>query len=303
MTFRVGSLFSGIGGLDLALEAFGGEVVWQCDSDSFCRGVLAKHWPGVRCYEDVREIDGTAAQVDVICGGFPCQPVSVAGRRKGKSDARWLWPEFARIVSVLRPHAVFIENVPGLRSLGLRDVLADLAGLGFDAEWGCVTAAEVGAPHIRRRIFVLAYADREFRGLQPWWFGGKTGADSSIAGNDGASRPLADAKGDGRKSRRTGDTTKGTRGRQHHRSVVGSNVPDAERNGLQGAEHAIAGQGTAAMRRRLADSSWWATESGLGYVADGVPGRVAQLRALGNAVVPQQAALAWETLTARARDA
>jgi DNA (cytosine-5)-methyltransferase 1 len=288
---KVGSLFSGIGGLDLALEAFGGEVVWQCDSDPFCRAVLAKHWPGVRCYEDVRDIDATAVPVDVICGGFPCQPVSVAGRRKGKNDARWLWPEFARIVSVLRPHAVFIENVPGLRTLGLRDVLADLAGLGFDAEWGCFTAAEVGAPHIRRRLFVLAYANGELRGLQPGRFSGKTGADSSVTGDDGAPRDVADAKGDGRRSWRARRPAPG--GSREPEQTL-QNLADADGHREQQPKGRVIAE-----RGWVSNGGWWSVEPDVDRVAARIPGGVDRLRALGNAVVPQQAALAWETLTAR----
>jgi DNA (cytosine-5)-methyltransferase 1 len=156
----IGSLFSGIGGLELGLESLGlGPVVWQCDSDPAARAVLAAHWQRVRRYEDVREIDERAERVEVICGGFPCQPHSFAGARRGTDDARWLWPEFARIIGCIRPRLVFIENVPGLRSSGLRNVLADLTALGFNAEWGTYGACEVGLPHSRQRLFVLAYAD------------------------------------------------------------------------------------------------------------------------------------------------
>ena len=155
----IGSLFSGIGGLELGLEACGlGPVIWQCDSDPAARAVLEAHWPGVRRYNDVREIDGRAERPDLICGGFPCQPVSLAGKRKAQKDTRWLWPFFAAVVDRLRPRVVFIENVPGLRTAGLRDVLGDLAHLGFDAEWGYFSACETGAPHTRLRLFILAHA-------------------------------------------------------------------------------------------------------------------------------------------------
>jgi site-specific DNA-cytosine methylase len=153
-----GSLFSGVGGLDLALESCGlGPVRWQCDSDPAARAVLARRWPGVRIYDDVRHIDESAGRVEIICGGFPCQPTSFAGARKAQRDTRWLWPFFAAVVARLRPRVVFIENVPGLQSAGLRDVLADLAGLGFDAEWDRFWAADVGAPHLRERLFILAH--------------------------------------------------------------------------------------------------------------------------------------------------
>jgi len=157
---KIGSLFSGIGGLEMGLEACGlGPVAWQCDIDPESRAALAEHWPNAKRYDDVRAIDEKAERVDIICGGFPCQPISLAGKQKGKADTRWLWPFFADIIRRLRPSAVFVENVPALRTSGLRDVLADLARLGFDARWDCFSSCEVGAAHSRRRLFLLAHAD------------------------------------------------------------------------------------------------------------------------------------------------
>src|SRR5437868_15209237 len=111
---------------------------------------------------DVRDLTGTELQpVDLIAGGFPCQPVSLAGRRRGSADERWLWPEFARLIRVLRPRYVLVENVPGLLvGGGMAEVLGDLAALGFDAEWDCISAAHVGAPHLRYRVFIVAHAAR-----------------------------------------------------------------------------------------------------------------------------------------------
>jgi DNA (cytosine-5)-methyltransferase 1 len=158
----VGSLFSGIGGFDLGLERAGHEIVWQCENDPYCRKVLAKHWPDVPCYEDVHDVGAhNLAEVDVICGGFPCQPVSVAGKQLAQDDERWLWPQYARILRELRPKHCLVENVPGLLVRGMGDVLGDLAVLGYDAEWGCVSAASVGAPHLRKRIFIVAHRERE----------------------------------------------------------------------------------------------------------------------------------------------
>ena len=155
----MGSLFSGVGGFDLGLERAGMEVVWQVEWDAYCQKVLAKHWPNVPCYEDVHDVGAhNLAEVDVICGGFPCQPVSQAGKQLAQDDERWLWPEFARIIRELRPRYALVENVPGLLVRGLGDVLGDLAELGYDAEWGIVSAASVGAPHLRKRIFIVADA-------------------------------------------------------------------------------------------------------------------------------------------------
>lgn len=157
---KVGSLFSGIGGIDLGLERAGMTIAWQVEIDPFCRQVLEKHWPNVPKYGDIRELRGDELEpVDLICGGFPCQPVSVAGKRRGQEDERWLWPEFARILRILRPKYVLVENVPGLLVRGMGDVLGDLAALGYDAEWDCIPAAAFGAPHLRYRVFIVAYTN------------------------------------------------------------------------------------------------------------------------------------------------
>jgi len=161
MTF--GSLFSGIGGLDLGLERAGMECRWQVEISEFCRRVLAKHWPGVKRYGDIRELSGGELEpVDLIAGGFPCQDVSHAGPRVGIDGPRsGLWSEMARLVRELRPHYVLVENVPGLADRGLGRVLGDLAGLGFDAEWKVLPACAFGAPHPRERMFILAYPEGE----------------------------------------------------------------------------------------------------------------------------------------------
>jgi DNA (cytosine-5)-methyltransferase 1 len=156
----VGSLFSGIGGLDLGLERAGFEVKWQIENNPYCQRVLAKHWPDVKRYGDITTVTGyELAPVDMICGGFPCQPVSQAGHMKGTDDDRWLWPEFRRIVGVLRPRLIFVENVPGLLTVNnghaFGDILGDLAQLRFNAEWQMLRASDLGAPHIRERIFII----------------------------------------------------------------------------------------------------------------------------------------------------
>lgn len=152
---KIGSLFSGIGGLELGLERAGlGPVTWQVEVDPFCQSVLERHWPDSQRWNDVRTFQPTP--VDLVCGGFPCQPHSVAGARRAQGDERWLWPEFARIATSANAKVIVIENVPGLLSSGLRDVLSDLARLGFDACWHRFAAADLGAPHIRERIYVVA---------------------------------------------------------------------------------------------------------------------------------------------------
>ena len=164
---RVLSLFSGIGGLDLGLERAGMEVVAQCEVDPYCCRILAKHWPHVPNFGDVTTIDwSTVPDVDLICGGYPCQPFSYAGVRRGGSDPRHLWPHFRDAIRDLRPEWALLENVPGHLSMGFDDVLADLAALGFDAEWSIVSACAMGAPHTRERLFVLAHSESNARSGQ-----------------------------------------------------------------------------------------------------------------------------------------
>lgn len=166
-----GSLFSGIGGLDLGLERAGMRCLWQVEIDDFCRRVLTKHWPDVPKYGDIRELsDDELRPVDLICGGFPCQDISNAGKRAGINGERsGLWSEYIRLVRVLRPRFVLVENVAAILFRGLDTVLGDLAASGYDAEWQCIPAAAIGAPHIRDRCYVVAYTDgdggKAFEGL------------------------------------------------------------------------------------------------------------------------------------------
>lgn len=157
----IGSLFSGLGGLDLAVEAVtGGRVAWHAEVDPYAAHVLHRHWPGIPNLGDVAAIDHPPA-VKAMCGGFPCQDISVAGKGAGIDGGKsGLWRHFARLIREVGPRFVFVENVSALRSRGLGDVLGALADLGFDAEWSCMSASSVGATHRRNRLFVLAYRDR-----------------------------------------------------------------------------------------------------------------------------------------------
>lgn len=165
----VGSLFSGIGGFDLGLEKTGGfKTVWQCEIDPFCNQILEKHWPEVTRYTDIRTMSNIP-HVDVICASPPCQPVSVAGKRRGCKDERWMWGETYRIICEVRPEWVIVENVLGLLSAkdtegkpgGLfTGILRDFSKSGYDVEWNVVSAAFVGAPHMRKRIFLVAHTEQ-----------------------------------------------------------------------------------------------------------------------------------------------
>jgi len=252
-------LFSGIGGFSLGLERAGMRTVAFCEIDPYCRKVLAKHWPGVPIHEDVTKLRGPdVGSVDVICGGFPCQDLSVAGKGAGLAGKRsGLWFEYSRIIGEIRPSFVLVENVAGLLSRGLDVVLGELAALGYDAEWHCIPASAVGAPHRRDRIWIIAHASGN--GLQ----------ERVNVGGLGTEAP----------------------GREHARGPADRISPSEE---LADAECRQRSLGRPAGRVRWineslpGDGDWPITsEPVLGRGADGIPDRIHRLRALGNSVVPQ----------------
>lgn len=151
---RVLDLFSGIGGFSLGLERAGMQTVAFCEIEPFSQKVLRKHWPEVPIYDDIRTLDFNGT-VDVICGGFPCQPFSVAGKRKGKTDDRHLWPAMFSLIKKHRPSWVIGENVAGLINMALDDVLADLEGEGYTCQTFVIPACAAGAPHRRDRIWIV----------------------------------------------------------------------------------------------------------------------------------------------------
>jgi len=154
----VGSLFSGIGGLDLGLERAGMNVIWQSEIDPYATKVLKKHWPQVVNHGDIKQINWrNVVRPDVICGGYPCQPFSLAGKRNGTDDPRHLFPWVLNAISTLRPRYAILENVRGHLTMGGTTVIASLTSIGYDAEWRVVSAAGVGAPHKRERIIIVAY--------------------------------------------------------------------------------------------------------------------------------------------------
>jgi DNA (cytosine-5)-methyltransferase 1 len=193
-----GSLFSGVGGLDLGIEAStGARCAWQVEKDTFCRTILSQHWPEVPRYVDV-ETASFLPKVDIVCGGFPCQDISVAGRGAGVEDGEHsgLWREFARIVDEVAPRIVIVENSPALASRGLDRVIRDLAALGFVGSWDVVSAAQVGAPHLRRRLFIVAaHPDRVGVRVKPeWharWCDAVQRARKTVVVDDGKSWPFA----------------------------------------------------------------------------------------------------------------
>lgn len=273
--YRLGSLFSGIGGLELGFEMTGAfQTVFQVERDPWARRVLAKHWPEVPRYDDVRTVGRhDLPECDVLVGGFPCQDLSHAGQRAGLEGERsGLWWEFHRIVSELRPRCVVVENVPGLFIRGFGDVLGSLADLGYDASWEVVSAASQGAPHLRERVFIVAYTDglRLDRQGTP-----ASGTERHAARGEPAPRGQAVADAANDRARRGQQLAQGGEGARDVADAAGDRLGTARQRGRH--------DGNPDGRSR------WATEPDVGRVAYGIPRRVDRLRGLGNAVVPQVA--------------
>lgn len=285
----VGSLFSGIGGFDLAAERVwgSGRVRWQVEIDPFCSRVLTKHWPDVPRFGDIRELTGAELEpVDVVCGGFPCQPVSTAGKRRGAGDSRWLWPEMLRMVAAVKPAWVVAENVPGLLGLGLDEVLSGLEAAGYEVGAVGVPALAVGAPHVRQRLWIVAHD----HGIG-WSRRGTSGGSAQ----DAAGRPAGDEVGNSRSAvSNANGLGRGERGRlgtlprrQAGQETVGSCANASSARLPQPGHEALLGAGRRDEGRAVAERGWWTVEPGMGRVAHGVPARVDRLRSLGNAIVPQ----------------
>jgi DNA (cytosine-5)-methyltransferase 1 len=310
---NVGSLFSGIGGFDLGFERAGMRVSWQIEQDPYCRAVLARHFPEAVRFEDVREVgEENLAPVDLLCGGFPCQDLSPAGRGAGIDGARsGLWSEFARIVCELRPRYVVVENVPALLTgKGKRwergpigRVLGDLAEARYDAEWASLSAREFGAPHLRKRVWIVAYPARDAEAgaaAEPRPERQRAGT----RGERGRATDLADPDAQ-RQPGRAGELGPAGRGEpEDGRRAGGESLADADKRRRPGRAAAARGASPDAdgpdRKARGADrlgegqpaerppcAGWWAAEPAVGRVAHGVPNRVDRLAALGNALVPQ----------------
>jgi DNA (cytosine-5)-methyltransferase 1 len=283
-------LFSGIGGFSLGLERAGMRTVAFCECEPYARSVLAKHWPNVPCYPDVRELtaerlarDGIS--VDVICGGFPCQDISVAGKGAGLAGERsGLWREYARLIGELRPRFVIVENVAALLSRGLAEVLGDLASIGFDAEWHCIPASAVGAPHRRDRIWIVAYPKchelLEQSGRKRW----PSRSDSIFASEYGFVRGVADTENTARDYPGGGNEGNAENEWESCRRPESGSSPvaDAECERTQ-----VQATGRLAAVALTKWNGWWTVEPDVGRVANGIPSRVERLKCLGNAVVPQ----------------
>jgi DNA (cytosine-5)-methyltransferase 1 len=280
----IGSIFSGIGGFELGLERTGGFTTsWQCEIHPYARKVLEKIFPGVPCYQDIKELYETVfpRRVDVLCGGFPCQPFSTAGRRQGEKDNRYLWPEFVRLVREIKPRWVLAENVPGLLSIDsgriFGRIIGDLASCGYVVEWDTISAASLGALHARNRLIIeghLADPRLDGEGIEPQTVFGK--------------------KEDVRRDE-TGHLPSG-----RHKILDRSQVDRAERESIFRRDP---GNRSIQSYRERAIRSYWSSEPLLDRVADGIPNWLYRNGRLGNAICPQVAEYVGECVLEHERKA
>lgn len=327
------ALCAGIGGLELGIKQAvpSATVVCYVEREAYAAAVVVERMATLGMapvWSDLSTFCGFPWRgvVDCIAAGYPCQPFSVAGDRRGVEDERWIWPEIARVICEVEPRCVFLENVPAHLGSGFDRVLGDLAALGFDAEWDCIPAAAVGAPHLRDRLFIFAHAvggELRDESVTERWSGG-----AAELGDPGAPVPSAHSDGRGLEQQRLGrvqehPTKERNVDDRPDRAGGGLLIADSDGarleerlgydevetsterppgnalcEGLSGfARHSIEG-------RAVVASGPWADrpvpQPAVRRVDDGLPNRVDRLRALGNGVVPQAAALAWRHLAGRA---
>lgn len=281
-TLRIGSLCTGYGGLDLAVEAhFNAETIWCAEFDKYASKVIEQRFD-IPNYGNIKEIDwATLPEIDILTAGYPCQPFSHAGERKGLNDERHIFPYIAEAISSLRPRYVILENVRGHLSLGLKEVLAWLTSIGYDARWHTVRASHAGAPHRRERIFIVAQPTNTDSIRQP------LGQDSgNEARNQG--QPQSEPSSLGETSSNTNNQHQ-----SHNRQVqeLGRRFTTRRKMQLQTPPSALDSDGKLSalfVEYMMGLPVGWVTDTGLS--------RSQQLKMLGNGVVPQQAELALELL-------
>jgi DNA (cytosine-5)-methyltransferase 1 len=279
---KVLDLFSGIGGFSLGLESAGMQTAAFCEYDQHARKVLQKHWPDVPIFHDIRDLnaevlyDNGIQDIGLICGGYPCQPFSLAGQRRGTEDNRHLWPEMFRLIQELRPTWVIGENVVGHITMGLDQVLTDLEGEGYATRPFVIPACAVDAQHRRDRVWVIAHSDRD--------------SESKLSTNEGQRRRKLVEDSISGSRRHSEGITRGkdykAKRRQNPNPIAGSDQDVAYADSSQ-CQRNGSPLGIQSKYSESGGSSWWQPEPSVGRVADGVPNRSHRLRQLGNAVVPQ----------------
>lgn len=285
------SLFSGIGGLDLAAEMAGFWTVGQCEWADYPHAVLERHWPDVPKWRDIRTLTGESFRertglrtVDIISGGFPCQPFSLAGKRRGKGDDRYLWPEMLRVITELRPRWVLGENVAGIINLALDTVLSDLEAIGYSGGAVVVPAAAIDAPHRRDRCAILAHAESKRLSVRI----GK--------GNAGQPRPqyccedVSDTDNGGRSLRRERELSavEGSGGAWANHGGGAPEHGGGERRPAQPGLGGVADGISPWLDRGMSEPGFWMKEPDTPRITQRKKNRINRLKCLGNAVVPQQ---------------
>ena len=273
-------LFSGIGGFSLGLEEIGlVETVAFCDFDKYCQQVLKKHWPNIPIFSDIKELTHEKLKanginkIDIITGGYPCQPFSVAGSQKGEQDPRHVWPEYFRLVKELKPTWVIGENVSGHIKLGLDTVLENLESEDYSARTFSISASSVGAKHKRERVWIVANTRRILRGEQS----------------------EQDQRGVGRgpsKTKKWSHNTDQTSGSSERAKTVANSGSSRSETRLSKKGHREEGNTEKLVNNSDRYRGWkrednWAVEPNVGRVADGISNRVDRLKCLGNSLVPQ----------------
>ena len=314
-------LFSGIGGFSIGLEKVGFNTIAFCEKEDYCRMLLQKHWKGVKIYNDIKECKGkeikeTYGRVDILTGGFPCQPYSVAGKQKGTADDRYLWPEMFRVIKEVQPTFVIAENVRGIINIQdgmvFETVCSDLESEGFEIQTFIIPAAGVGAPHKRERVWIVGYSKHNGSLTSKIKRGNNKIDDRSEKRENTTLEPERAGRS------RDNETMENTRRKLHERSSVGEKNEDEtrkenankfERSSSESASNVANTESEQSISKYYREqpgetseqeqiksrgsNSWtlreasWLSEPNVGRVVNGLPGRAHRLRGLGNAIVPK----------------
>ena len=278
---RIGSAFSGIGGFELGLERAipNSKTVWQIEQNPFCQKILRKHWPDAKIYDDVREVGAHNLEpVDIFCAGFPCQDISVAGKGEGLDGKKsGLWWECFRIISELRPRIIVLENVSAITFRGGREVVGSLTSIGYDTEWQVISARMFGAPHIRKRWFLVGHASNTNNG--PKTTEVQAGRSEHVVCDTGG------------RSHASNTNSKSKPDCSHHAQTLegdtANTISKRTQVQIEGEQSSISLSGSKGTKN---GNNYWrenVPQSPVCRVDDGIPNRMDRLRALGNAIVPQ----------------